>query len=93
MKSRREEDHKAYCRARNKVTRTIRGERKKFEQSTAMNIKQNPKTAWKYMKAQYKIKEGIQPLKINPDDPTRDLQLQTRKRLRHSRSSFVASSQ
>ena len=45
MKTRKEEDHKEYCKARSRVTKMTKNERRKFDESTAMNIKVNPKLA------------------------------------------------
>ena len=67
MKTRKDEDHIAYCKARNRVTKMTKNERRKFEESTAMNIKVNPKLAWKYIKSKYNVKEGIPELIKEPN--------------------------
>ena len=47
METAKEEDHKAYCKARNRVTKMTKNERRKCEESrpTAMDIKVNAKLA------------------------------------------------
>ena len=62
MKSRDDKDYREFCKARNKVKKMIRKKTRDFENSTIMDIKKNPKQAWRYIKSKYKSKDNVKPL-------------------------------
>lgn len=66
-------DHQEYCRARNKAKRQVDIQRRQFERNTALNVKDNPKGAWKYIKSKYKTKEGVQHLYTDPSNTKSEL--------------------
>ena len=68
MKNKDGNIHEEYCRVRNQVKTMIKRARKKFEKESAMLIKENPKTAWKYIKSKFKIRDGVQNLRTDTTD-------------------------
>ena len=57
--------HSAYNKARAKVKKLIRQERRKFEKGIARKVKTNPKKFWAYTRKKLKTKSGIAPLLEN----------------------------
>ena len=58
-----------YNRARNKVRKTTRLKRKKYEENIASQVKRNPKPVYAYMNRKSKTKSGITDLCIDPANP------------------------
>ena len=69
MRAKTEERYKLYCKSRNKVKKVITQKRREFENNIALDIKKNPKKAWKFIKSKYKVKENVHYLLTNPEDP------------------------
>ena len=69
MERRSEASRREYCKARNKVSKLTKWNRKKFEKDLASQAKKNPKAIWNYIQSKSKVKEGIADLKIQPEDP------------------------
>ncbi len=68
MKHRSKESQREYCKARNKVVKLTKWNRKRFEKNLAAQAKTNPKAIWKYIQSKSKVKDGIADLHINPED-------------------------
>lgn len=56
------EDYKKYKIQRNKTTSAIREARHKYENNIVKNMKKEPKTLYKYIRSQQRVKDGIPPL-------------------------------
>ena len=67
MEDRSREKYREYCKARNKVKRVTRMERKKKEREVAKSSKANSKNFWKYVNSKRKSKCGISELHTNSD--------------------------
>ena len=63
--SRNRIDYLDYCHIRNKVTRSIHFAKEKFERGISLEVKDNPKSFWKFVKTKTKAKSGIGDLKNN----------------------------
>lgn len=61
--SRNRADYIKYCEIRNKVTRSVRFAKKKFERGISMEVKDNPKSFWKFVRSKTKMKSGVGDLK------------------------------
>jgi len=70
METKLQETYKEYCRIRNKVKNMITYFRKQKEKNISMNIKQNPKAFWNYIKSKTKTKSSITGLHCDPTDET-----------------------
>ncbi len=55
-------DYQLYCKARNTATSEVRKAKRLFEQKLASEIKDNPKSFWKYVRAKTKVKQGVSDL-------------------------------
>ncbi|XP_062615417.1 uncharacterized protein LOC134277148 [Saccostrea cucullata] len=62
MEDRSKEKHREYCKARNKVKRLTRKERKEKERQVAESAKTNNKNFWKYVNSKRKSKSGVSEL-------------------------------
>ncbi len=69
MERKSDESRREYNKARNKVTKLTKWNRKQFEKNLAAQAKTNPKAIWKYMQSKSKVKDGIADLRINPENP------------------------
>ena len=54
--------YKQYIQARNESARMIKNSKREHQKNIAKNCKSNPKTFWKYINAQRKVKDNIAPL-------------------------------
>ena len=63
--SRNWQDYYRYCAIRNKATREIRFAKRRYEKSIAKDIKQNPKSFWRFIKDKTSVKSGIGDLQNN----------------------------
>ena len=70
MEVRSEEKYREYCKARNKVKKLTRKERKKMEKQVAESAKSNVKNFWKYVNSKRKSKGGISELHVKTLDGT-----------------------
>ena len=70
--SRNRIDYSNYCQIRQKVTRSVRFAKKKFERGLLLEVKDNPKSFWKIVKMKTKAKSGIRDLKNNSGEWTSD---------------------
>ena len=61
--SRNREHYLDYCRIRNRVTRSVRYAKRKFERGISLEVKENPKSFWKYVRSKTKTRTGISDLK------------------------------
>jgi hypothetical protein len=59
MEDRSKEKHREYCKARNKVKRLTRRDRKEREKQIAESAKTNSKNFWKFVKSKRKTKTGV----------------------------------
>ena len=73
IRNKTDEAWQAYTKARNKIKSLLSKLRRQFEKKIALNVKENPKAAWAYIKSKYKAKEGIQNLSTNQNDPNSPL--------------------
>ena len=69
METRDINKYQDYCKARNKVRATTRKIRRSLENKLASEIKNNPKSFWKYYRFKTTLKEGIGKLNTDPLDP------------------------
>ena len=69
METRDRNKYLDYCKARNKVRATTRKIRRSLENKLASEIKNNPKSFWKYYRSKTALKEGIGKLNTDPLDP------------------------
>ena len=58
-------DYLDYCQVRNKVSRSVRFAKRKFERGISLVAKVNPKSFWKFVKSKSKTRSGIGDLKNN----------------------------
>ena len=66
------EDNKtAYCRARNKLRKLIRKDKRDFEANLAENVKTNPKQFWRYARSKMKTRATISELVTETRDGTK----------------------
>ena len=61
--SRNREHYLEYCRIRNKVTRSVRYAKKRYERGISLEIKDNPKSFWKFVRSKTQVRPGIGDLK------------------------------
>ena len=61
--SRNRIDYLDYCQVRNKVSRSVRYAKRKFERGISLEAKENPKSFWKFVKSKTKTRSGIGDLK------------------------------
>lgn len=61
--SRNRVDYLDYCQVRNKVSRSVRYAKRKFERGISLEAKENPKSFWKFVKSKTKTRSGIGDLK------------------------------
>ena len=73
IRNKTDEAWQAYTKARNKIKSLLSKLRRQFEKNIALNVKENPKAAWAYIKSKYKAKEGIQNLATDQNDPNSPL--------------------
>ena len=69
METRDRNKYLDYCKARHKVRATTRKIRRSLENKLASEIKNNPKSFWKYYRSKTTLKEGIGKLNTGPLDP------------------------
>ena len=55
-------DYEAYCKARNEVTKEVRKAKRSYEKKLAEEIKDNPKSFWKYVRDKTNVKQGVSDL-------------------------------
>ena len=55
-------DYIAYCKARNEVTKEVRKAKRAYERKLAEEIKENPKSFWKYVRDKTNVKQGVSDL-------------------------------
>ena len=53
------EDYLKYCPIRNKIPRSVRYTKRKFERGIAMDMKANPKAFWKFVRSKTTTRTGI----------------------------------
>ncbi|XP_060081381.1 uncharacterized protein LOC132560720 [Ylistrum balloti] len=68
MQDRTTEKHRDYCKARNKVKRLIRKERKDKERQVAESAKSNSKNFWKFVNSKRKSRSGVSELHESSQD-------------------------
>ena len=56
-------NYSEYCNVRNACTKTTRSAKKKYEKNIVMNMKENPKDFWAYIRQKTKAKSGVSDLK------------------------------
>ena len=61
--SRNREHYLEYCRIRNKVTRSVRYAKRRFERGISLEVKENPKSFWKFVRSKTQSRTGICDLK------------------------------
>ena len=61
--SRNRIDYLEYCKIRNKVSRSVRYAKRKYERGISLEAKENPKSFWKFVKSKTKTRSGIGDLK------------------------------
>ena len=61
--SRNREHYLEYCRIRNKVTRSVRYAKRRFERGISLEVKENPKSFWKFVRSKTQSRTGISDLK------------------------------
>ena len=61
--SRNRVDYLHYCQIRNKVSRSVRYAKRKFERGISLEAKENPKSFWKFVNSKMKTRSGIGDLK------------------------------
>ena len=61
--SRNRIDYLDYCKIRNKVSRSVRYAKRKYERGISLEAKENPKSFWKFVKSKTKTRSGIGDLK------------------------------
>ena len=62
-------DFNRYCEARNNLRTLTRSLRSDYEKNLSLNVKQNPKTFWKYINSRLKVRPTIDDLQC-PDGST-----------------------
>ena len=72
METRDRNKYLDYCKARNKVRATTRKIRS-LENKLASEIKNNPKSFWKYYRSKTTLQEGIGKLNADPLDPNSNI--------------------
>ena len=60
--TRQYQDYQHYCRARNEATKEVRKAKKGYEKKLAEDIKNDPKSFWKYVRSKTKVKQGVNDL-------------------------------
>ena len=58
-------NHLDYCQVRNKVSRSVRFAKRKFERGISLEAKVNPKSFWKFVKSKSKTRSRIGDLQNN----------------------------
>ena len=61
--SRNREHYIEYCRIRNKVSRSVKYAKRRFERGISLEVKENPKSFWKYVRSKTQTRSGIGDLK------------------------------
>ena len=70
MKDHSDEKYKDFCRARNKVKKLVRRDRKEKEKHIAETAKSNSKNFWKYVNSKRKNKSGVSELHVQSANGT-----------------------
>ena len=70
MKDHSDEKYKDFCRARNRVKKLVRKDRKEREKHIAETAKSNSKNFWKYVNSKRKNKSGVSELHVQNEHGT-----------------------